>query len=168
MTTITDIERDIQAVKRQMEVNTPRDFAPAEFVLEQQFKAVADKVDVVYQAVNLVPPPSPGLGESVDAYRLRVCQGLQHATTLSQTDIRNVAADRALLDRTEQRIHREALQAAHAAPDLREVKQQDQQGRVVSSFYGAKRSWMSPYQAPRLLMTGIDGRPVGPLPTILS
>lgn len=165
--TTADIERGIEAVERQMRINTPRDFAPAEFALEQQFKAVADKVDVAYQAVNRVPPPPPGMGESIDDYRLRICQGLQHATTLSKTDIRNVAADRAMLDRTEQRIHREALQTAHAAPDLREVRQQDPQGRVVSSFYGSKASWMRAYTAPVLQMVEIGGQPVR-LPVVVS
>jgi hypothetical protein len=52
-----------------------------------------------------------------------------------------------------------AMEAAHAAPDLRPIVERDSSGREITEFVGAKKSWMNIFEAP--VFTGpvmVDGQ----------
>jgi hypothetical protein len=87
----------------------------------------------------------PALGESSVSYRKRLAASLQqHSPELK--DARLDAADLPTLTALEDRIYGDAVAAARGgkvpAGQLREVKERDESGRLVTRSYGDPMSWM--------------------------
>lgn len=117
--------------------------------LHDQFAAVAADASDVYQATTGLRPPCHEEGETISGYRLRICQGLQHATRWKRTDISATANDPLAFNLTEAQIFGDAMATARRAPDLREIhKTNPRTGSSYSEFVGSKAAWMSAYKKP--------------------
>lgn len=120
--------------------------------------AVRDGASDVYQAANSIKPPDFVPDEDPTAYRIRILQGLQHASLYRNVDL--TALNPAKLDRVERQICAEAMACAKVAPTLSEIHKVDARGREFSEFVGSKSSWMNAYKSLPLLMVGVSGQPV--------
>lgn len=135
-----------------------------DWILHDQFAAVAADASDAYQVTNKIAPPPHEEGETVTQYRLRICQGLQHASRWARTDISATANDPLALNLTEAQIFGDAMAAARRAPDLREIHKTDPRtGSSYSEFVGSKAAWMSAYKKPpQISPVYVDGVPCSP------
>ena len=106
---------------------------------------------------------------SPDDLRRMLTRTLQN--TMPRTTLASIRADGSALptDRFavhEQRVKTEIIEQAHKSPTLRTVTETDRSGREITTYYGAKSSWMSVYKAPAMLTKTIGGAPPK-LPVVL-
>lgn len=120
------------------------------------------KADAVYMAFG-DSAPRPLQGESLGSYRRRLASGLKaHSPSLKDVNLMKIT-DKAAYDFMEQTIFADALNAAMKPTDLpegqlREIREKDVTGRVISRFVGEPRAWMGTHSARRRLVTGLGRR----------
>ncbi len=104
----------------------------------------ADSVSAMFgQSVS-----SPRLGETSIAYRKRLAADLQKYSPQFK-DARLDAVDHPTLTAMEDRIYADAVATARSGNvprgQLREVKERDASGRLISRYYGDPMAWMGAF-----------------------
>jgi len=168
-----DKKRKDAEEKRRMEESAKADadlrkrIADVEKMLPKQmsdadYAALADaqaKADSVFQVFGDAAP-RPLIGEDLNAYRRRMAATLKvHSPKLKDVNLHAIK-DSAAFDYMEEQIYSDAMAAAMAPVGLpngqmREIKQRDTTGRVISSFVGEPRSWLAGHGAVRRRLAGI-------------
>jgi len=124
--------------------------------------ALADeqvRADSVY-AAHGATASRPVQGETLQAYRRRLAQGLQkHSPAWKGIDLSTLPPP--ALEIATAAIYADAAQAARNPVDvpegtLREVVSIDSTGRRITSFVGEPRAWMDQFGASRRRVTGIS------------
>jgi methionine salvage enolase-phosphatase E1 len=125
---------------------------------QMEMEQIRERSDEIMQASKKVRY-LPESDETPDQYRMRLIHSLK-----SETPLKNLKASASAsgenLDKLEAKIYADAWATARNAPDLRAIIRIDATGREITEFVGAKRAWMSAYQAPGILSAvHVNGRP---------
>jgi hypothetical protein len=139
---------------------TVKNFAnPAE---EAEFQRITQQFDYARQAHRL--PPIRPLNESSAEYLRRQVNSLAPHTLSKETraplDGSVLKGGPAWLALHAARVVDSAMESAHRAPDLRQIKTIDQTGREILEFVGNKNVWLDQFRAPVLAgVVTINGVP---------
>jgi hypothetical protein len=134
------MRRQIDALQTQIRaLQSPKTESERDALMKAQHRA--DSVTALFgQAAS-----HPSAGESSVSYRKRIAASLQQYSP----DLKNArldAADLPTLTALEDRIYTDAVSAARGgnipAGQLREIKERDASGRMVTRSYGDPMSWM--------------------------
>jgi hypothetical protein len=158
------LRREIATVRHELALSVPKTFDGTNRAQESEFRAIQAKADRAFQS-HRAPMPAPAECEDALAYRKRLAEKLQDAAGLRR--IGYGACPETEFSKLESKVYDDAMAAAHAAPDLREIRTQDPTGRACSEFVGSKSSWMSRFKGPVQLMVGVQDRPVV-IPTVVG
>lgn len=150
------VERQLAARLAQIEARIPAHLSDAELSAMSELQA---RADTVYAAFG-DSAPRPLQGESTLGYRKRLAKGVQ-AHSAAWKDVDLSALPENVISVAEGAIYADAMTAARnpaglEADTLRELKARDVTGRVVSTFVGEPRAWMSSFTANRRRLSGIS------------
>jgi hypothetical protein len=149
------VEARLAARLKDLEARLPSQASDADLAALSDVQARADSV---YAAFGDSAPRFLQ-GENLLAYRRRLAKGLQsHSTAWKDVDLTSLPEN--VVSVAEAAIYADAMTAARnpagvAADTLREVRSRDTTGRVVTSFVGEPRAWMSDFAANRRRLAGI-------------
>ena len=110
------------------------------------------RADSVYSIWGMSPPKAMS-GETVRDYEARLARPLQkYSKEFGAVDLRKL--DDATFAGVKSRIYADAVTESHN-PDLyteglREIQTRDQTGRMITSFKGQPRAWLSEFTAPTM------------------
>lgn len=139
---------DAAETKRRLDEFLSRQSKPISDAERTALFGVQAKADRIYQALG-DSAPRPLEGEDKNAYRRRIANDLKvHSKALKELNVMAIG-DEAAFDHLEATIYADATAAALRPTDvpagtLREIRQDDGAGRVVTTFYGDCSTWMDP------------------------
>jgi len=138
-----------------LEAKIPAQLTDAEVSAMGEIQA---RADTIYAAFG-DSAPRPLQGETGLAYRKRLAKGLQ-THSMAWKDVDLSALPENVVSVAEGAIYADAMTAARnpanvEVDQLRAVKTRDATGRVVTSFVGEPRAWMSDFTANRRRLAGI-------------
>ena len=149
------VENRLAARLAELEARIPASLSDAELAAMSELQA---RADTVYAAFG-DSAPRPLQGETTIAYRRRLAKGMQaHSSAWKDVDLSGLPEN--VISVAENAIYADAMSAARnpaglEADQLRELKSRDVTGRVVSTFVGEPRAWMSSFTANRRRLAGI-------------
>lgn len=151
---------DAEVTKRRMdafEERLPREQSDAE---REELAEAQDRADSVFAALG-EKTPYPAARERPSDFRRRVLNRLKkHSAKYSKVDLATVT-DPSLFSVVEDSIYSDAMASAHnpinLPPDmLREVRDRDSTGRVITKFIGTPDACWGPFKGQKRNLTGIN------------
>lgn len=142
-TKISDLERQIAALRRQT--------TPSCQELESEYRTAQGKADRVARVYG-DSAPNWLAGESLQQYRRRLLSPYQkYSSTWRDANLAGIR-DESAMTVVENSIYADALSARTSSDnykpgELREVRETDQSGRVVSRFFGDPKAAWAPFQS---------------------
>lgn len=124
---------------RVLERAMPKQRTDADF---HEIAEAQSRFDSVYQALGIGPAPMPMSGEDTESYKLRINTKLKaYSPAWKDVNLYSIAGDAAALAICDRQIFEAATEAAQKPVDLepgelREIKNRDATGRIISTFVG--------------------------------